>query len=127
MTASGKRRQAYRLGLKAEKVAAWYLRLKGYRVLAERYRIMQGEIDLLAQKGDALVAVEVKARRSFDECEVSIAPWKRRKIQQAMAHVMSGAGKIAGLKADREHNIRFDAIWIVPGRWPRHLKDAWRL
>ncbi len=121
------RRQAHRLGLKAEKIAAWYLRLKGYRILAERYRIRQGEIDILAKKGRALVAVEVKARQNFSQCEESIAPWKQQKILQAMEHVISGSGKIAGLGDALQHNIRFDAVWIVPGRWPRHIKDAWRM
>lgn len=123
-----RKRNAYRLGLRAEKIAAWYLRLKGYRILAERYHIRQGEIDLLAKKGDTLIAVEVKARRTLAQCEESIAPWKQRKIALAMQHVISGGrGKIAGLGDAAHHNMRFDAVWIVPRRWPKHIKDAWRM
>lgn len=123
----GNKRAAYRLGLKAEKIAALYLRLKGYRILAERYRILQGEIDLLARKGKTLAAVEVKARKTLEACEESIAPWKQRKIAAAMQHVISGGGgKIAGLGDAQALNIRFDAVWIVPRRWPKHIKDAWR-
>lgn len=123
----GDKRKAYRFGLQAEKIAALYLRLKGYRILAERYRIMQGEIDILARKGATLVAVEVKARQNLKQCEESIAPAKQQKILQAMEHVISGNGKIAGLGDALERNIRFDAVWIVPGRWPKHIKDAWRV
>lgn len=124
-----KRQQAYKFGLQAEKIAALYLRLKGYRILAERYRILQGEIDLLAKKGNTLVAVEVKARKNLSECEYSITPGKQQKILQAMTHILSHSapGKIAGLGNAADHNIRFDAVWIVPGHWPRHLKDAWRV
>ncbi len=123
-----KRKRAYHLGLKAEKIAAWYLRLKGYRVLAERYHVTQGEIDVLAQKGNTLVAVEVKARKTLAECEHSIAPWKQQKILHAMQHILSGGGgKIAGLGDAARHNIRFDAVWVVPRRLPIHIKDAWRL
>lgn len=123
------RKKAYRFGLAAEKAAAWYLRCKGYRILAERYRIAQGEIDILAAKGRTLVAVEVKARQSFAACEESITPWKRQKILHAVEHVLSGAagGKIAGLANPAERTIRFDAVWIVPRKWPRHIKDAWRV
>lgn len=123
----GDKRKAYRFGLRAEKIAAWYLRCKGYRILAERYRILQGEIDILAKKGRTLVAVEVKARQNLAQCEESIAPWKQQKILQAVEHVISGNGKIAGLGEALQHNIRFDAVWIVPKHWPKHIKDAWRV
>lgn len=122
---TSKKQKAYQFGLKAEKIAAWYLRLKGYRILAERYHIRQGEIDVLAAKGNALVAVEVKARQHFSECEESITPWKQQKILHAMEYILSG--KLAGLAGAAGRDIRFDAIWIVPGRWPRHIKDAWRI
>lgn len=121
------RKKSYRLGLRAEKIAALYLRLKGYRILAERYHIMQGEIDILARKGNTLAVVEVKARKTLAECETSIAPWKQQKILHAVRHILSGSGKIAGLGSAGEHNIRFDAVWVVPGRWPVHIKDAWRV
>jgi putative endonuclease len=121
------RRKAYRFGLRAEKIAAWYLRLKGYRILAERYHIQQGEIDVLATKGDVLAAVEVKARKSFDACEISITPHKQQKILKAVQHVLSGSGKFTGLQNPRALTIRFDAVWIVPRRWPRHIINAWSM
>ncbi len=119
------RKQAYHLGLRAEKIAAWYLRLKGYRILAERYHIHQGEIDVLAVKGSVLAAVEVKARQSFAECEASITAHKQQKILKAAQHVLSGSGKFAGLPRLDAHTLRFDAVWVVPRRWPRHIKNAW--
>ncbi len=125
--AKDKKQKAHRFGLTAEKFAAFYLRGKGYRVLAERYRNPQGEIDIVALKQGTLVAVEVKARKSWAECEISITPMKQQKIQRAMQGLLAGHGKIAGLGNASDRNIRFDVIWITPRRWPRHIKDAWRI
>jgi putative endonuclease len=122
-----KRKKSYQFGLRAEKIAAWYLRLKGYRVLVERYHIFQGEIDVLAQKGKTLIAVEVKARQNFTACEDSITPWKQRKILKAVEYILSGSGKIRGLANSGDYAVRFDAIWIVPGKWPRHVINAWEM
>ena len=55
---------AYAFGQMAEKKAALYFRKKGFRVLAKNYRYRKAEIDLIVQKNDQLVAVEVKARSS---------------------------------------------------------------
>lgn len=123
---SNKRRAAHDYGLRAEKIAAWYLRFLGYRIVAERYRNHQGEIDLLAVRGRVLAVVEVKARRSLAECADAVPPFKQQKIMRALEGLMASGGKIAGLAGAGERNIRFDVIWIVRGVWPRHLKDAWR-
>ena len=126
-----KREQAHRYGITAEKKAALYLRLKGYRILATRYRNTQGEIDLLARKGSTLVAVEVKARQTLQQCEHTVPPWKQQKIARAMEGVLAGQGNvrdaIAGLAKDRHFAVRFDVIWIAPRCWPHHIVDAWRI
>ena len=62
---SEKRRAAVRRGDRAERLCLWQLRLKGYRVLARRYRSPVGEVDLIVRRGGVLVAVEVKARGDF--------------------------------------------------------------
>lgn len=121
-----RRRAAHDFGLRAEKSAAWFLRLKGYRIIAERYRNHYGEIDLLAVRGKMLVAIEVKARKSLAECADTVPPHKQQKIMRAMEGLMASSGKIAGLAGASERNIRFDVIWIVRGVWPHHIKDAWR-
>lgn len=125
MRTKTERTQSYRYGLVAESIAALYLRCKGYRIVAKRYRNHLGEIDLLAVRRDTLVAVEVKARKRFSACEESIAPWKQQKIARALEGAL--ASNIAGLGRAGARNIRFDAVWVVPYRWPRHIKDAWRV
>jgi putative endonuclease len=107
------------------------LRCKGYRILAERYRNAYGEIDIVAAKGRTLMAIEVKARKSLEQCEDTITPWKRQKIERALQGMLAGhgstGGKFAGLAPSAHHNIRFDVVWIAPWQWPRHIKDAWRM
>jgi putative endonuclease len=51
-------------GLTAESEAARFLQRKGYRILDRNARSSSGELDLVAQVGDILVFVEVKARRT---------------------------------------------------------------
>ncbi len=45
------RRRAHLFGLRAEAIAALLLRLKGYRILARRFAVSGGEIDLVVQRG----------------------------------------------------------------------------
>ena len=128
---SEQRQRAYRYGLTAEKIASWFLRCKGYRILAERYRNVHGEIDIVAVRGKTLVAVEVKARKSLQQCEETITQLKQQKIIHSLQGLLAGhgssGGKITGLTAYANHNIRFDVVWIAPWQWPRHIRDAWRM
>jgi putative endonuclease len=54
--------KAHDLGKKAENLAASYLQRSGYTLLAKNFRYLKAEVDLIVQKGNTLVAVEVKAR-----------------------------------------------------------------
>ena len=54
------------LGPWGERLAAEFLREKGYKILACNYRSRFGEIDLIARHKNALVFVEVKLRKSPD-------------------------------------------------------------
>ena len=53
-------------GRKAESLAAWWLRLKGWRILARRTRVPGGEVDLIAKRGRIVAFVEVKLRSTAD-------------------------------------------------------------
>ena len=48
-----------------ESYAVAHLEARGYKILAQNYRAVRGEIDLVAQDGDCIVFVEVKTRRSL--------------------------------------------------------------
>ncbi len=64
--------ESFRRGLWAETLCLWALRLKGYRILARRYRSPAGEIDLIARRGSVLAAVEVKARADHVRASESV-------------------------------------------------------
>lgn len=108
-------------GRAGETRAVWWLRLQGYRILARNWRHPLGEIDILARRGRLLVAVEVKWRDSFAQGAEAILPAQRHRIAQAAAIFL---GQQAGAET---LSLRFDAILLVPGRWPRHIRDAWRI
>ena len=65
-----------------ETEAARYLRRLGWEILEINWHCRYGEIDIIARQGEALVFVEVKARRSrsFGLPEEAITPSKRRRI-----------------------------------------------
>jgi putative endonuclease len=112
------RRAAFRLGLSAEGRAAALLMIKGYRIIARRWRGPIGEIDLIVRRRRLLVFVEVKARASLDEAAEAITPEQQRRIAIAAAAWLAG-------RPDTAHcDTRFDAVLVAPWRWPRHVRAA---
>jgi putative endonuclease len=109
------RRAAERRGRRAEFAAVCLLRLKGYRVLARRYRTPVGEIDLIVRRATTVAFVEVKARPTMVEAAEAVTPHGRQRIARAASLWL------ARHAAATELTLRFDAILVAPGRWPRHL------
>lgn len=116
--AKGDRRAAEKAGRKAEQWAAWWLRIKGWQILAVRIKTPRGEIDLVARRGRTIAFVEVKARK--DEAELANAIDRRR-----LARVAAAAHILAPRYATRGEDVRIDVILLAPGRWPRHLANVW--
>lgn len=115
------RRRAYGRGRRAESLAAWWLRLKGYRIVARDFRVPVGEVDLIARRGAVLAVVEVKARDSLHAAGEAVAPRQRRRIARAAAAFVQRRPELAPL------DLRFDVVLVAPRRLPRHLADAWRM
>ena len=113
------RREAW--GRWAETIAAWSLRLRGYRVVARRYRTPLGEIDLVARRGRLLAFVEVKARADLEQALEALGPRQRERTARAAELFLLHHPRHAGC------TLRFDLIAIRPWQPPRHLVDAWRL
>ena len=119
-TETAARRRAHHAGHGAERLAIVYLRLKGYRILARRYLVKGGEIDIIARKGATIAFVEVKLRATMDAAMIAIEPAKRRRMAQA-ARTFLTRQRIAGL------TLRADAVYCAPWRWPRHIPAAFEL
>ena len=115
------RRRAHLFGLRAESIAALLLRLKGYRLLDRRFPAAGGEIDLVARRGATIAFVEVKARDDLDVAAEAITEAKRRRIGRAARVWLARNPWAAAL------NLRGDAVFVAPGRLPRHLASAYRL
>ena len=115
---AGHRRKAYRRGHRGEWVAALALMLKGYRILARRHRTRLGEIDLIARRGDLVLFVEVKARRTLIEAMEAIGPESERRIEGAADLWLSRQPDYGRL------SMRFDMVAVLPWRWPVHVENA---
>jgi putative endonuclease len=116
-----RRRGAHLFGLKAESLAVLLLRLKGYSIVARRYTISGGEIDLIARRGDSIAFVEVKARADLEAAADAISATKRRRIARAARVWLARNPWAAGL------TLRGDAVFVAPRRLPRHAPSAYRL
>ncbi|WP_293854500.1 YraN family protein [uncultured Alsobacter sp.] len=112
------RRAALRWGLQAEVVAAVFLSLKFYAVLARRYTAAGGEIDLVVRRGRTIAFVEVKARGDFGAAADAIGEEKRRRIMRAISRWC------ARNPWSESFVLRCDVVLVAPWRWPRHIVDA---
>jgi putative endonuclease len=69
------------IGNHGEEVTARYLQEQGFSIRAMNYRKPYGEIDIIAQKKDLLIFVEVKTRRkNYFDASLLITPSKQKKI-----------------------------------------------
>jgi putative endonuclease len=113
------RREAERRGRGAETLACWFLRLHGWRILARRARVPGGEVDVIARRGGTLAFVEVKARASDADAAFALDRYRLKRVAVA-------AERLAPRYVREGDDVRIDALFIVPGRWPRHLPDVWQ-
>jgi len=112
------RRRAEPQGRRAETIAAWWLRLHGWRILAMRARIPGGEVDLIARRGRTLAFVEVKARATAAELDFAVDRHRLRRVAVA-------GERFAPRYARPSDDIRIDVILIAPRRLPLHICNVW--
>ena len=105
-------------GRRGEWLAAWYLRLTGWRILASRVKTPRGEVDLIARRGALVAFVEVKWRARAQELELAIDEYRLRRVAAA-AEVLAARYVRPG------DDMRVDVLLLAPGRLPRHLKNVW--
>lgn len=112
------RRRAEKRGRIGETAAAWWLRLKGWQILARRVRTPSGEVDLIARRPGLVAFVEVKARKTGAELDHAID-------ERRLARVAAAAEYLAARYAEPGDDIRIDVILLAPGRALRHIENAW--
>lgn len=81
-------------------------------------RVAGGEVDLVAKRRDTIAFVEVKQRATEDAAAWSLDQYRLRRVAAA-------AERLAARYAKRGEDIRIDAVFIVPGKLPRHLPNVW--
>ena len=109
------------LGDLGEKMAAEYLREKGYEILVANYRVRGGELDLVATRGEQLVFCEVKTRNSQKmglPVEAVNREKQRRILHAARCYILR--------EAPVHRGIRFDVIQVMPENCPPilHMENA---
>lgn len=107
-----------------EDLAALLLASRGYRIVARNVRFGRREIDLVAERGRLLVAVEVKWRSGGGSLEGAWSPAQRRRAGEAVLLAM-GDARFAGAGS---RPWRFDLLTIAetPAGWMiEHRKGVW--
>jgi putative endonuclease len=115
---SAKRLVAEKRGRQAERLCAWWLRLKGWSILDRRVRTPAGEIDLIARRGSIVAFIEVKARRDDEALDLAID-------ERRLARVAAAAESLAHIYLAPGDDMRIDVMLLAPGRPPRHLANVW--
>lgn len=113
-----KRQIAERGGQRGEALAALFLQLKFYRIRNRRYKTPIGEIDLVVERSGTIAFVEVKTRGHHRLEAEALEAVNTSRIVRAAEHWL------ARHPGEAEKTCRFDVIFLAPGRWPRHLINA---
>ena len=112
------RQRHERRGHRGEWLASLALMVKGYRIVARRYRTKLGEIDLIARRGDLVLIVEVKVRPTLIQAMEAIGRMSERRIEAAADLWLARQPDHARL------SLRFDMVAVLPRRWPVHVANV---
>jgi putative endonuclease len=115
-----KNKTNHRAGLDAEELAMQHLRQQAFDVLEIRYKCKYGEIDIIAQKENLLIFVEVKNRKNFGEDDPISQNQKNRITNTALQYLSDNPEK-------NEMDMRFDSILVDSTNSLNHIIDSWRL
>ncbi len=96
-----------RTGKQGEDLAVAHLQKAGYRIIAQNYRCLYGEVDIIARDGDTIVFVEVKSRKSgtFGRPQEAVGPAKQKKLSKVSLFYLQ--------EKHLDHcNARFDVVAV---------------
>jgi putative endonuclease len=97
-------------GKAGEDTAARYLEEKGYQILERNFRSRTGEVDIIAQSGETVVFIEVKAWSTLgiEALEQGVNQKKQRRIIETAKYFLLLHRKY------RYMTVRFDIIFAAP-------------
>ncbi|WP_250252534.1 YraN family protein [Chryseobacterium sp. Marseille-Q3244] len=111
-------------GILAEELAADYLEKNGYKILDRNFRFQKAEIDIIAEKDEFIIIVEVKARSTdaFILPQEAVTKTKIRSIVSAANHYLE--------EFNKQNEVRFDIISVLPDHNKNltidHIVDAFQ-
>ncbi|PQA94718.1 hypothetical protein B0A69_09725 [Chryseobacterium shigense] len=106
----------------AEDLAAEYLQKNGYTIITRNFRFQKAEIDIIAEKENLIIIIEVKARSTdaYILPQEAVTKTKIRSIVSAANHYLE--------EFYRNHEVRFDIISVLPDEKKNltieHITDA---
>ena len=110
---------SYKIGLYSEFLARWFLRFHGYRILKSRYitgkNTNRAEIDIIAQRKNTIVFIEVKSRQTISAAWDAITPNQSARLRRAAETFL--------INKHWNGNARFDVI-VVCGHKIYWAKNA---
>ncbi|GHT55932.1 UPF0102 protein [Spirochaetia bacterium] len=109
-----------RKGRDGEKLAARALEKEGMKIIAVNFHSPKGEVDIIAEDGEAIVFVEVKAWSAYgiEDLQYGVNEKKQRRIIETAKYFLAINRKYS------EMTIRFDVVFVSPGASVRHLVSA---
>lgn len=110
--------KAHKRGHRAEFFCRFALRLKGYQIVATRYKTSQGEIDIIATRGTVLAFIEVKARPSVAAASEAVSEYQQMRLSRTASHFLARG------RGFSRYTARFDVMFVLPWHWPIHIENA---
>ena len=113
--------ESHQTGKLGESLARNHLLQNGYTILETNWQSNHKEVDIIAQKNDLLVIIEVKARKTafFGEPEEFVSRSKQKLLIAAANHYLQ--------KNNLDLEVRFDIISILfkgENHHLHHIEDA---
>ncbi|MFY1048135.1 YraN family protein [Chryseobacterium sp. GP-SGM7] len=112
------------LGKEAENLAAEYLLKNGYKILVRNFRFKKNEVDIIAEKDNLIIIIEVKARSTdfFILPQEAVTKGKIKSIVLAANHFLE--------EFNKNQEVRFDIVSVLPDQNKNlqieHIEDAFQ-
>jgi len=122
MKTTAERRSYEKAGRRAEHLACLYLRLKGYQILERRFKVKQGEVDIIALKGNVIAMIEVKQRSSEKAAQESVSYENQIRLMDAAEIYINQTRSLEGT----DFELRYDFLYVIGRLKIRHITNAFQ-